>query len=89
MKSGRRDLFVQKVKDIPDDLLLLEIDELPTIEWFKMDFEVSSTLFPKIIKVIAEIRNSTPEEIESQCHKNVTELIGKDSRLKKIAKVLN
>ena len=89
MKSARRDLFVEKVKNIPDDLLVLEIDELPTIEWFKMDFELSSTLFPKIIKAIAEIRNSTPEEIESQCHKNVSKLIGGDSRLNNIAKILN
>jgi len=88
MKSVRRNLFVEKVMNIPDDLLVLEIDELPTIEWFKMDFEVSSTLFPKIIKAIAEIRNSTPEEVESQCHKNVSKLVGKDPRLKNIAKVL-
>lgn len=89
MKSFRRDLFVERVKNIPDDLLVLEIDELPTIEWFKMDFEVSSTLFPKIIKAIADIRNSSPEEIKSQCHKNVSKLIGKDSRLMNIAQILN
>ncbi|MFX0126050.1 MAG: TatD family hydrolase [Candidatus Hodarchaeota archaeon] len=89
MKNVRRDLFVERIKNIPDDLLVLEIDELPTIEWFKMDFEVSSTLFPKIIKAIAGIRNSTPEEIESQCHKNVSKLIGKDSRLMNIVTLLN
>ncbi|UCG03784.1 MAG: TatD family hydrolase [Candidatus Heimdallarchaeota archaeon] len=87
-RMKRRDLFVERVKNIPDDLLVVEIDELPTIEWFKMDFEVSSTLFPKIIKAIADIRNSTPEEIKSQCHENVTKLIGNDSRLMNIAKIL-
>jgi TatD DNase family protein len=89
MKNERRSLFIEKVKNVPDDLLVLEIDELPTIEWFKMDFELSSTLFPKIIHAIAEIRNSTPEEIKSLCHKNVLKLIGNDSKLKDMEKILN
>jgi Tat protein secretion system quality control protein TatD with DNase activity len=87
MKNERRDLFIEKVRNVPDDLLVLEIDELPN-EYFKMPFEVNSTVFFKIIKAIAEIRNSTPEEIKSLCHKNVLKLIGSDSRLKDIRKVL-
>lgn len=89
MKNERRNLFIEKVKNIPDDLLVLEIDELPTLEYFKMNFEVNSTLFPRIIKAVAEIRNSTPEDIKSLCHRNVLRLIGNDSRLKDIIKVLN
>jgi TatD DNase family protein len=87
MKNERRNLFIEKVRNVPDDLLVLEIDELPN-EYFKMPFEVNSTVFFKIIKAIAEIRNSTPEEIKSLCHKNVLKLIGSDSRLKDIRKVL-
>ncbi|MFX0016217.1 MAG: TatD family hydrolase [Candidatus Hermodarchaeota archaeon] len=89
MKNERKNLFIEKVKRIPEDLLVLEVDELPTIEWFKMDFELNSTLFPKIIKSVAEIRNSTPEEIKSLCHRNVLNLIGNDSKLKEARKILN
>ncbi|MFX1284794.1 MAG: TatD family hydrolase [Promethearchaeota archaeon] len=87
MKDDRRKFFIERVKNIPDDLLVIEIDELPTLEYFKMNFEVNSTLFPKIIKAIAEIRNSSPEEIKSLCYKNVLKLIGNDPRLKNIREV--
>ncbi|MFW9997608.1 MAG: hypothetical protein ACFFD4_36545 [Candidatus Odinarchaeota archaeon] len=43
----------------------------------------------RIAKAVAEIRNSSPEEIKSRCYENVLKLIGNDSRLKEITKALN
>ncbi|MFX0087259.1 MAG: TatD family hydrolase [Candidatus Hodarchaeota archaeon] len=89
MNEGRRNRIIKRVQSIPDDLIVIEIDELPTLEWFKMEFEVNSSLFPKILKAVAKMRNSTPEELEFLCYKNIKKLIGNDPKLKDILKVLS
>jgi TatD DNase family protein len=71
------------LKKVPDDLLLLEIDSLD------MDnFELPSQVFPKLQKAVAEIKNTTPEEVEAANHKNMIRLVGNDPKLMDMMKLL-
>jgi len=61
----------EKLKLIPEDLLLLEIDVLPRDK----DFQLPSEKFLEMLTRFAKIRGSTPEEIEAINQKNVLKLI--------------
>ncbi|MFX0173926.1 MAG: TatD family hydrolase [Candidatus Hodarchaeota archaeon] len=80
----RREFVFEKIRKIPDDLLLLEIDVLPQ----RPNFEVPSVVFSNMLKTIAEIRNTTSEEIEALNHKNVLKLVNHDPKLGKITELL-
>ncbi|NHK32488.1 MAG: hypothetical protein FK730_14135 [Asgard group archaeon] len=67
----------EKLKLIPDDLLLLEIDVLPRTKIFKLP----SVVFTDMLERFAEIKQTTPEEIEALNHQNVLKLIRDDPRL--------
>ncbi len=84
MAEERRNFFIEKIRKIPDDLLLLEIDVLPT----GANFEVPSVVFANMCSTIAEIRNTTSEEIKALNQKNVLRLIGNDPRLSEINELL-
>ncbi|MFX1512036.1 MAG: TatD family hydrolase [Promethearchaeota archaeon] len=79
-----RTWFIETTKKIPDDLLLLEIDVLPR----GTNFELPSVVFGKMLHRIAEIRNTTPEEIEALNQKNVLKLVGTDPKLSEITELL-
>ena len=74
---------VDYVNKIPDDLLLLEIDCLSM-----KDFKPPSEVFPDMIKAVAQVRNSTSEEIEALNHKNTMRLVGNDPKLSDMLKLL-
>jgi len=84
MSGERRDFIINKIRKIPDDLLLLEIDVLPRGQ----NFEVPSIVFANIVNTIAKIRNTTSEEIEALNQKNVVTLIGNDPKLKEITELM-
>ncbi|UCG90133.1 MAG: TatD family hydrolase [Candidatus Heimdallarchaeota archaeon] len=79
-----KDPIIDKIRKIPDDLLLLEIDVLPRGQ----NFEVPSIVFVNIVNNIAKIRNTTSEEIEALNQKNVVKLVGNDPKLKKIIRLM-
>jgi Tat protein secretion system quality control protein TatD with DNase activity len=84
MSEERRDFITKKIRKIPDDLLLLEIDVLPRGQ----NFEVPSIVFANIVKTIAKIRNTTSEEIEAINQKNILTLIDNDPKLKEITELM-
>ncbi|MFW9923172.1 MAG: TatD family hydrolase [Candidatus Thorarchaeota archaeon] len=61
----------EKLRLIPEDLLLLEIDVLPHQENFKLP----STIFTEMLNRFAQIKGTTKEEIELLNHQNVLRLI--------------
>jgi TatD DNase family protein len=81
--KGMRERITNMVLRIPDDRLLLEIDVLPK------DMEkVPSVVFLGILEDMAEIKNTSVEEIEALNQKNVQELIGSSSRVSEITRLL-
>ncbi|NPE09424.1 MAG: hypothetical protein GNW80_14150 [Asgard group archaeon] len=74
----------EKLKLIPDDLLILEIDVLPRDE-----FRVPSVVFAEIVERVAKIKGTTPEEIEALNQKNALRLINNDPNLSKMIELLN
>lgn len=71
-----------KIQMIPDDLFLLETVVLSP-------GEVPSVIFARLLNTIAEIRNSTSEELEASNQMNILKLINNDPRLSEITKLLN
>ncbi|MFQ5979711.1 MAG: TatD family hydrolase [Candidatus Heimdallarchaeota archaeon] len=84
MPEERRTFFTEKIRKIPDDLLLLEIDVLHS----GPNFKVPSVVFANMLKSIADIRNTSPGEIEAINQKNTLNLIDNDSRLSEITELL-
>ncbi|MFX1512034.1 MAG: TatD family hydrolase [Promethearchaeota archaeon] len=84
LSEKRRKSITEKIRKIPDDLLLLEIDVLPG----DPNFELPSSIFANLLNAIAEIRNTTPEEIEALNQKNVLNLIDNDPKLSEITELL-
>ncbi|MFX1250045.1 MAG: TatD family hydrolase [Promethearchaeota archaeon] len=84
LSEERKQFIIEKIRKIPDDLLLLEIDVLPS----GTNFKVPSVVFANMLSTIAEIKNTTSEEIEALNQKNVLKLIDNDSRLDKITELL-
>jgi len=81
--KSMRERIANMVLKIPDDRLLLEIDVLPK------DMEkVPSVVFLGILEDMAEIKNTSVEEIEALNQKNVQELVGNSSRVSGITKIL-
>lgn len=73
----------EKLKLLPNDLLLLEIDVL-----HKEDFRVPSLVFAEMVERVAKIKGTTPEEIEAMNHRNVLKLTRDDPKLKNMNKLL-
>ena len=83
ISEARRKRFTKELRLIPNELLVLEIDVLP-----RSNFQVPSEVFPQILRAVAELKNTTPEEIEAMNHKNVSKLVGNDPRLEQMNRVL-
>ena len=78
-----REEIAAMVRKIPDDRLLLEIDVLPrTAE------ALPSEVFRRILEDIADIKNTSVEEIEALNQKNVRELVGDSPRVGEISDLL-
>jgi TatD DNase family protein len=66
-------------KAVPDHLLLTETDNPGGLRWLKKNDEVGMpTAIKNVVNTLAELRQSTPEEIESLVHTNFTRLIAND-----------
>lgn len=74
----------EKLMLIPNDLLLLEIDVLPRTKIFKLP----SVVFTEMLERFAEIKQTTPEEIDAINQRNVLNLIKDDPRLSDMVKLL-
>lgn len=82
--SLQRSANEEKVLGIPDDLLLLEVDVLS-----KNSPHLSSDIFKIMLDRFATIKKTTPEEIEAINQRNVLRLIGDDSNLKEMVKLIS
>ncbi len=84
-KTPQQDYYKKRISEVHEDLLILEIDVLERDKKFRPPSEV----FPRIIQSIADIRNTTPEEIEAMNQRNVLRLIGDDPKLDDMRKLLS
>jgi TatD DNase family protein len=82
-QRSMRERITDMVLRIPDDRLLLEIDVLP-----QGMGKVPSVVFRGILEDMAEIKNTSVEEIEALNQKNVKELLGDGSRVSEIMNLL-
>ena len=72
-------------KEIPDHLLLTETDNPGALRWLKKNDEVGMpTAIKDVVNALAQLRQSTPEKIESLVHSNFSRLIADDPWLQKI-----
>ncbi|MHA1945113.1 MAG: TatD family hydrolase [Candidatus Hodarchaeales archaeon] len=85
MDDRRKRFITDKVRKIPDDLLLLEIDVLPS----GSNFKLPSVVFKEMVNTMAEIRNTNAEEVVALNEKNVIKLIDNDPKLVKISELLD
>jgi len=78
LSKGMQDYLNLRLPKVHDDLLIVEIDVLGR----GVDYKPPSVVFPKILQVLADIKKTTPDEIEALNYKNVLRLVGNDSKLK-------
>lgn len=74
-------LTKDKIRKIPDDCFVLETVVLPL-------GEVPSRVFPRILESIADIRNTTTEELDALNQQNILRLIDDDPRLCEIINLI-
>jgi TatD DNase family protein len=84
LPKKHREYFEARIPKVHEDFLIIEIDVLAQGKSFRPPSEI----FPAIVKTIARMRETTPEEIVALNHKNVLRLIGDDSKLKPMADLL-
>ena len=72
-------------KAVPDHLLLTETDNPGALRWLKKNDEVGMpAAIEKVVEAVAELRQSTREEIESLVQTNFVRLIANDPWLKEV-----
>ena len=81
--NPRRERLTERLQLIPDNLLVLEIDVIQ-----KSNSQVPSEIFPKMLRAVAEFKNTTPEEIEAINHRNVCRLVENNPRLEHMNQML-
>jgi len=70
-------------KLIPDHLLLTETDNPGALKWLKKNDEIGMPMaIKKVVEALAELRRSTPGQIEDLVHGNLTSLLANDPALK-------
>jgi TatD DNase family protein len=69
------DYIKEIAKTIPDNLLLTETDNPGALRWLKKNDEVGMpTAIKNVVNALADLRQSTPEEIESLVQANFSRL---------------
>ena len=64
---------------MPDQLLLTETDNPGALRWLKKNDEVGMpTAIKDVVNKVTELRQSTPERIESLVHANFSRMIADD-----------
>jgi len=84
LSGNRREYFEERIARVHDDLLILEVDVLEKGQ----NYTSPSKVLSDIMKTIASIRKTTPEEIEVLNHRNVRRLVGDDSKLNDMVDLL-
>ena len=74
-------------KEIPDNLLLTETDNPGGLKWLKNEIGMP-TAIETVVNALAELRQSTPEKIESLVHLNFVRLITNDPWLRESCTIL-
>jgi TatD DNase family protein len=79
------DYIKEIAKAVPNHLVLTETDNPGALRWLKKNDEVGMpTAIKDVVNTLAELRQSTPEEIESLVHTNFLRLIANDPSLREI-----
>ena len=74
------DYIKEIAKAVPDPLLLTETDNPGALRWLKKNDEIGMpTAIKTVVNKVAELRQSTPERIESLVQTNFSRLIANDS----------
>jgi len=68
---------------VPDHLLLIETDNPGGLKWLNGDVGMP-TVIEKVVEALAELRQSTPDQIESLVQTNFVRLITNDPWLREI-----
>lgn len=79
-----KEYFEARIPKVHEDFLIIEIDVLAIGKTFRPPSEI----FPAIVKTIARMRKTTPEDIVALNHKNVLRLTGNDPKLKPMTDLL-
>jgi TatD DNase family protein len=80
------DYIKQIAKAVPDHLLLTETDNPGALRWLKKNDEVGMpTAIKKVVEAVAELRQSTPEDVTRSVQTNFSRLIAGDFRLNRFA----
>ena len=79
------DYIKQIAKAVPDHLLLTETDNPGALRWLKKNDEIGMpTAIKDVVNALAELRQSTPNHVESLVQANFSRLIADDPWLHKI-----
>ena len=83
------DYIKEIARTVPDHLLLTETDSPGALRWLKKNDEVGMPVAIKdVVEALAELRQSTPEKIDSLVQSNFSRLIANDPWLYKIRSLL-
>jgi len=84
------DYIKEIAKVVPDDLLLTETDNPGALRWLKKNDEVGMpTAIHNVVKAVAELRQSTPKQIEQLVYANMARLVENDPGLKEVSALLS
>ena len=84
------DYIEEIAKAVPDHLLLTETDNPGALRWLKKNNEVGMpTAIHNVVKAVAELRQSTPKQIEQLVHANMARLVENDPGLKEVSALLS
>ena len=79
------DYIKEIAKAVPDHLLLTETDNPGALKWLKKTDEIGMpAAIKKVVNAVADLRQSTPEQIELLVQTNFSRLIANDPRLRAI-----
>lgn len=73
---------------IPEPLLLTETDNPGGLKWLKGETGMP-TVIKKVVAALAQLRNSTPDQIDDLVHRNFIRLVASDPWLHKIRGILS
>ena len=84
------DYIKEIAKAVPDHLLLTETDNPGALRWLKKNDEIGMpTAIKTVVNKVAELRQSTPEDITRLVHTNFCRVIAGDSRLNRFVSLFS
>jgi len=84
------DYIKEIAKAVPDHLLLTETDNPGALGWLKKNDEIGMpSTIGRVIAAVAELRQSTPDDIELLVQRNFSRLIADDPWLREVASLLS